>query len=65
MVQSIAANPDIDNTTKAIYNCVKSNLDKVPMDSHFQTLPIGLTVAAVAVVGIIWFLLYRHAKKMA
>ena len=53
-----------NSTTRSIYDSVNSNLDKVPFDSHFQALPIGLTVAAVAIVGIIWFLIYRKASKM-
>lgn len=65
MVQELVKNPGIDETTKAIYRCVNSNLDKVPLDSHFQALPIGLTVAAVVILGVIWFILYRKAMKAA
>lgn len=51
--------------TRSIYDSVNSNLDKVPLDSHFQALPIGLTVAAAVILGVIWFVLYRKAMKAA
>lgn len=45
-------------------DAINAALDKVPFDSHFQALPIGLTIAVVAVLGIVWFLLYRRAKRI-
>ncbi len=65
LLQEVVKNSGADETTKAIYRCVNSNLDKVPLESHFQALPIGLTVAAVVILGVIWFVLYRKAMKAA
>lgn len=65
VVDYVTSGSVTDGPIMSIYNHVNSNLDKVPMESHFQALPLGLTIAAVAVLGIVWFLLYRHAKKMA
>ena len=56
--------PD-DSSTMKMYRAVNDNLSQVDFQTHIQGLSIGLTVAAVVIVGVIWFLLYRKATKMA
>lgn len=56
--------PD-DSSIMKMYRAVNDNLSQVDFQTHIQGLSIGLTVATVVIVGVIWFLLYRKATKMA
>ena len=57
----------VDDSQKFVdaYANINSDFDKVPLESHFQAFPLEVTVVAVAVIGIIWLILYLKAKKTA
>ena len=61
--QIMENNPDLKGQDASVYVNVNSYLDKVPLESHFSTFPIILTISVIAIFGIIWFIVYRMAKK--